>query len=500
MRGLLAKKLSKHILLGMCLSLAAATGAIAGTLEQVSFETYASQWGYYQGYSATASDQMSISGDGQIVCFDESAGAGMKVQCRDRKTQTTEIISKNLDGSTAYGSTSPTISRDGRYVAFWSRSNNITNDPTAPYSSLYLFDRSTSTVKRIVTSEWGPNYLYAHLLPPSVSMSADGRYLVYGDQFTDFTYYAGQKHNGKIIDTVTGEMENIRQYLPTEIRKFYSNTTPLLSGDGRYISFSCRSTYNYTTQAYLYDRETKTLKNLSLIGDLDNQYYPASYWPTTISDNGQLIMLSSSMSEGWPLLYDAQYNSFTNVCTTETGELADRGCYKAKMSTTGKVVIFDSYSQNLYPKHVDSGIKVIAKNLVNGKTDWAIKDGKGNPVYAWNRTISDTGANIAFITIENLVETDTTSNRYFFDSDHYIYDRIDTDVKKAVYSTMKNQLIIKAKSALGAEASLAVDGFGPMIYEDGMWSITVEGVETTPLTVAISGSEGTVFVTPTIKQ
>lgn len=115
-----------------------------------------------------------MSGNGRYVAFsststnltDDSLISGLipsstrltwQVYLRDRKAQTTVLISKTSDGTVANASaTKPSISKSGRFVTFLSRATNLVD---AGYSictgdlffcsNVFLYDRKTNRMKLI---------------------------------------------------------------------------------------------------------------------------------------------------------------------------------------------------------------------------------------------------------------------------------------------------------------------------------------------------------------
>ena len=106
--------------------------------------------GFQGGTPSGASTQPSISGDGSMIAFssdagdsllNEDTGNGNQVYLRDAGAERTERISVTLAGGPPNGlAEGPSISADGRYVAFESASTNLVAD-TAGLESAYLVYR-----------------------------------------------------------------------------------------------------------------------------------------------------------------------------------------------------------------------------------------------------------------------------------------------------------------------------------------------------------------------
>ena len=100
----------------------------------------------------------SISADGRYVAFHSDASNlvpgdtnGMSdIFVYDRQTDTIERVSVAANGTQGNGhSTSPSISADGRYVAFYSNASNLVPGDTNGTSDVFVYDRQTDTIERV---------------------------------------------------------------------------------------------------------------------------------------------------------------------------------------------------------------------------------------------------------------------------------------------------------------------------------------------------------------
>jgi len=129
-------------------------------------------------------EQPAISGDGRYVAFTSAAtnldpiarNGYTQVYVHDRLSGTTRRVSKTPTGGEAGSSGAPSISRDGRYVAFSSQTDlvSVVPGPNSASGGAYVYDTQTDkTVLVSVTSAGNP----ARGTAPSIS--ADGRYVAF---------------------------------------------------------------------------------------------------------------------------------------------------------------------------------------------------------------------------------------------------------------------------------------------------------------------------------
>jgi len=94
----------------------------------------------------------------------------MDVFVRDRHTGVTERVSVAPDGSGGnQASGSPSISADGRFVAFHSRASNLVPGDTNGSYDVFVYDRQAGRTERLTGRTGG--------IDPAIS--ADGRFVAY---------------------------------------------------------------------------------------------------------------------------------------------------------------------------------------------------------------------------------------------------------------------------------------------------------------------------------
>jgi Tol biopolymer transport system component len=96
---------------------------------------------------------------------------------RDRVTGTTTLVSRTSSGAPANGhSNSPVISANGRYVAFTSQASNLVPTDTNGALDVFVRDLQAGTTTLVSVSSGGAAANYGAYEP---SISADGRYIAF---------------------------------------------------------------------------------------------------------------------------------------------------------------------------------------------------------------------------------------------------------------------------------------------------------------------------------
>lgn len=146
------------------------------------------------------------------------------------------LISSNSSG--AFGNSdsfNASISSNGRYVVFDSTATNLVSGDTNSQSDIFLKDTLTGVTTLVSCTATGEQGNYGSYSP---SISADGRFVVFYSSASNFV--SGDTNDNVDVflkDTQTGALELISKNSSGEIgnnRSMYAN----ISADGSYITFS----------------------------------------------------------------------------------------------------------------------------------------------------------------------------------------------------------------------------------------------------------------------
>lgn len=108
----------------------------------------------------------------------DANGSASDVFVRDRVSRTTELVTVSSSGAQSNGgSYNADISDDGRIVAFQSSGTNLVPGDTNGQDDVFVRDRSNATTRRVNVRADGSQVTTSHSGGPTVS--ADGRYVAY---------------------------------------------------------------------------------------------------------------------------------------------------------------------------------------------------------------------------------------------------------------------------------------------------------------------------------
>ncbi len=256
-----------------------------------------------------------LSGDGRYVAFQSSAtnlvpddtNGVTDVFLYDRDDGTTRRVSIGSDGAeTDAPSITPTISDDGRYVAFASRAKNLVSPPTSgAFEQIYVADWRTQSVQLGSLNDQGQPGNGISFLP---DLTADGHQVAFKSEAFNLV---PNDTNGEPDVFVRNLTENTTQRVSVDDFGNQSNglsAGPGISADGRFVAFaSFASNFvpddgNGLSDVYVYDRfppgrDRGLIARVTIaINDDGEPNDGVADFPVSISADGRWIGFASAAS------------------------------------------------------------------------------------------------------------------------------------------------------------------------------------------------------------
>jgi Tol biopolymer transport system component len=248
----------------------------------------------------------SISADGSRVAFSSYAdnlvpdddNGETDVFVHDLTNGETTRVSVASNGSEGDGSSeSPSISGDGRFIAFSSRSTNLTDDATNPFYTygIYVHDLQTGITELVSINSEGSR---ADLGGESPAVSGDGRFVTFASYSDDLVL----NDTNETVDVFLHDRETRETTLVSinsgGIQGNARSEHPKISADGRFISFwSFASNLvpndtNETSDIFVHDRLTRITTRINVYSDGSQSDGGASD-ETALSATGRIIAFIS---------------------------------------------------------------------------------------------------------------------------------------------------------------------------------------------------------------
>lgn len=250
-----------------------------------------------------ASLEAALSRDGRYVAFSSFAtnlAAGdtngmSDVFLRDRQAGYTERISVGRDGRPANGySWQPSVSDDGRSVAFYSTASNLVAGDRGDSEDVFVHDRQTrQTVRASEAADGTPANGYS--VQPA--MSGDGRYVAFVSAATNLVPGDTNRRIDVFVkELATGRVERV-SVGADGAQANGGSYNPALSRDGRYVIFESfasnlvRGDTNRSFDVFVHDRRTRRTRRVSLSSDGVQANGPN--WTPSLSADGRFVAFRS---------------------------------------------------------------------------------------------------------------------------------------------------------------------------------------------------------------
>ena len=397
--------------------LSVASGGMQGNSS--SLEPSLSADGRYVGFASVAST---------LVAGDTNGASDVFVH--DRQTGETRRVSVASDGTQGNSqSIEPWLSVDGRYVAFASVASTLVAGDTNGVYDVFVHDRQTGETQRVsVASNGAQGNLESH----QPSLSADGRYVAFPSLAT--TLVAGDANGTRDVfvhDRQTGETQRVSVASDGTPGNGASGTTanqtterPSLSADGRYVAFSSLASTlvagdsNGALDVFVHDRHTGETQRVSVAID-GTQGNGASDQPS-LSADGRYVAFSSLARTLVPggtsgpqhvFVHDRQTGETGLVSAASDGTHGNRTSIQASLSADGRYVAFASLASTLIAGDTNGVFDVFVHDRQTGQMRRVsvARDGTQGNLSSQLPSLSADGGSVAFQSDAALAAGDTNN-------------------------------------------------------------------------------------------
>ncbi|MEU7909244.1 hypothetical protein [Actinoplanes sp. NPDC049118] len=354
--------------------------------------------------------------------------ASTDIFLRDRQANTTTRISVSSTGVQSNGQSSlPQISADGRYVTFVSRASNLVPGPQAQpvwNDQIYLVDVEDGTIDRISET---PNGRPGNGPSLSPSISADGRYVAFTTSAPDLIPGAVDEfprpQDVVLYDRTTQKITLVS--VATDGTPSRQSSDASLSDNGRYVAFTSLSNglvhddFNMVNDIFVRDLVAGTTVRASL-SDNDHEVGTRSDHGQ-VSDDGRyvtfwsadrlLVRVGIGFGSG-VFMRDLQTGTTRLVSTSSDGVPGQSSGEHPSVTADGRHVVFDSHDANLVAGDTNGARDVFRKDLQTGTTTLVSRSSNGTQgdrgSILWFGGITPNGKIVTYMSdATNLVDGDT---------------------------------------------------------------------------------------------
>src|SRR5882672_1670938 len=318
--------------------------------------------------------------------------------------QTTERVSLDSNGFQGnVNSQFPSIAGYGRYVAFHSDASNLVANDTNATRDIFVRDRQSGITQRVSVSSSGAQ---ANARSDYPSISADGRFVAFESAASNLVAVDTNTSNDVFVrDRQNGTTERVSvsstgvQSAPSAYSSFAS-----ISADGRFVAFTSYAPNlvvgdtNATADVFVRDRQLGTTERVS-VDSAGAQGTDGSYSPS-ISADGRWVafysfannLVASDTNPNADIFVRDRVNGTTEIASVATnGTAADSYSHYPSISADGRIVAFHSNASNLVANDTNGLVDVFLRDRQLGTTERVSVDSNGAQAitqYSYSASVS----------------------------------------------------------------------------------------------------------------
>ncbi len=479
----------------------------------------------------------SLSADGRYIAFSSNANnlvlndtnRSGDVFVRDLLTKRTTLVSVNSQGVQCdLGGGNPSISADGRYIAFVSFATNLVVGDTNGTDDIFVRDLNNNKTTRVSISSTGIQGNSQSYWP---SISANGRYVVFVSGANNLVL---NDTNNSTDIFVRDRLTNLTTRISVDSEGNQGNSyniSPSISGDGRFVAFTSGATNlvpndtNLRSDIFVHDRATHQTTRVS-VSNSNVQGNGFSFRPSISADGKFVIFLSTANNlvtndnnlSTDVFVHDRTTKQTTRVSLNSSGVEGNNNSGGYSISADGRFIAFNSIATNLIANDSNGFSDIFVRDRTDNKTtrvSISSTNSEGNSGSLFNSLSAD-GRFVAFDSnASNLVGGDTNIANDIFVHDRFLNSAVTADL--AITQTLSpNPVTVGANFTYtatirnqgpGNAANVVLTDYVPLDGKAGLPSLLPSQGSCTKSSISIcrlgtlnAGQQATVKMTFTAKR
>ncbi|MGD9697270.1 MAG: calcium-binding protein [Thermoleophilia bacterium] len=324
-----------------------------------------------------------------------------------------DLVSRATGGAPGNAhSDAPSMSADGRYVAFTSEAHNLSDENNDGYTAVYVRDRQSGTLT-LVSRASGAAGLAADGVSGEPAISADGRRVAFTSTADNLSV---DDQNGVfdvfVRDLATNETRLVsRQTGGAGAGGDAHSSSPSISADGRYVAFASQADNlsgadNFDAfDVFVRDLDAATTTLVSRATGASGAGGDGGSAVPSISASGARVAFLSAATNlgGGPAELDVYLRDVPTATTVlvsrasgGAGAPADADSFTPAISADGRRVVFPSLADNLDPTADPGAVNVFVRDVVSSTTTTVAPQGADNEVSPARSALSADGRLVAF--------------------------------------------------------------------------------------------------------
>ncbi|MEK8032072.1 hypothetical protein AACH06_14695 [Ideonella sp. DXS29W] len=303
-----------------------------------------------------------ISGDGRFAVIETGAtnlDAGdtngtVDIYIKDMRTGAITRVSTDSNGNASNaGSTSSSVSYDGRYVAFVSTASNLVDNDANPSSDVFVKDVLTGVTRLASVDSNGTqgNAGWSGQGSSSATISADGQHVAFSSWSNNLAGDTDKEMDIFVKNLQTGELINVTGNGGSDW--FGDAKVGGISADGRYVVFETGEhmlddDWNGMGALYWKDLQTGEVVRVSAgYGTYDQDVAVSGDGRYVVMSTMQALVSGDTNQITDIYVRDMQTGTVTLVSQTAGGKLSNGSSEEVHISLDGSTIVFTTWASNL---------------------------------------------------------------------------------------------------------------------------------------------------------
>lgn len=307
---------------------------IASTNPNGDSSVYATSIGNNMADNYVFNSNPSVSGDGRYIAFKSNAtnlvsnttSGDYQIYLRDRVNQTTQLVSRTPSGTGGNAdSDGARVSNDGRYVVFQSGSSDLVANDTNNMTDIFRYDRTNGTIIRVSVAANGAQVGGDSGMP---DISADGNTVVFHSYAGELVPNVAMHTWGAIFlkNISSGAISMISKEPSSTSAPNHNSHSPRISCDGNTVVFASAANNIVAGDSNTYDPQVSPRMRIYVV---DTQQQPITPTYITPHTNGSQARPEISCNGQ----YIAFSESGSNIVPNDTNSREDIFVYDRSTST-----------------------------------------------------------------------------------------------------------------------------------------------------------------------
>ncbi|MDP8930743.1 MAG: DUF6531 domain-containing protein, partial [Actinomycetota bacterium] len=339
-----------------------------------------------------------------------SQSVGEQLYLRDMDTGAVERVSLNSTGEAANAAVAEgAVSADGRFAAFATAASNVVEGDGNGYSDIFVRDGSTGETQRVSVSSSGTEGDKASTSP---SISADGRYVAFRSYATNLV--PGDTNGTSDIfvhDGTTAQTSRVSVTSAGGQAELGHSYAPDLSASGQFVAFYSDASNlggGLYEDVFVHDRNTGVTELIS-VPDAASGAAGRGLWPSISSDGRFVAYVDGGHGNTFNVYRRDRHTGVILLTSINSGGAPVAGSHKEpRISGDGRAVAFESDAA-LVAADANAYVDVYLRDFAANSIELVAVNSAGNQGSSWSQKglVSYDSRYVAFTTGSALVPSDT---------------------------------------------------------------------------------------------